>query len=49
MTGQPFELFRLAFVLIITFVLTLISQGIGMIIGAVCGLTVSSVMFNCVS
>lgn len=41
MTGQPFELFRLAFVLIITFELTLISQGIGMIIGAVCGVTVS--------
>lgn len=41
MTGQPLELFRLAFVLIITFELTLISQGIGMIVGAVCGLTVS--------
>lgn len=45
MTGQPFELFRLAFVVIITFELALIAQGIGMIIGAVCGVTVSFISF----
>lgn len=44
MTGQPHEFFRLAFILIITFELTLIAQGIGMIIGAVCGVKVGAIV-----
>lgn len=46
MTGQPLEMFRLAFILIITFELTLIAQGIGMVIGAVFGVKVSNITFH---
>lgn len=42
MTSQPPELFRLVLFLIIAVMVTLISQGYGMIVGAACGVKVST-------
>lgn len=40
MTSQPLEMFRLGLFLIIAVMVTLISQGFGMIVGASCGVKV---------
>lgn len=42
MTAQPLELFRLGLFLIIAVMVTLISQGFGMIVGATCGVKVGA-------
>ena len=42
MTSQPLEVFRLGLFLIIAVMVTLISQGFGMIVGASCGVKVSA-------
>lgn len=40
MTGQPLEAYRLGLFLLIAVMVTLVSQGFGMIVGAACGVKV---------
>lgn len=49
MTSQPLEIFRLSLFFTISVMVTLISQGFGMIIGATCGVKVNWIVFRLVN